>query len=313
MEAVAEALREAFTPPLELGLLLAPPGTPGLQAAIQAALSLSPFLPPPAFVKFVILPGTGGPFYARHGVFLFDGGALDEAQLQSLGSLLAAFPPQLHAAIAVLVPDGLGANAAQLGLVTSRPILEIAPLPMEVTSNPGEFIPRVGQTAAPEFTLAAATQLLRIIQRVQFTARPDLALRRDALLARAGPRRERYLRRTIAPELYLSNPDELLPLTGYLWILDSARAFHMAMELLDIRLGEAADALLLLADMLSGGGGSTLLFRTDALGRVSSQETPLRRVLATPDLAYVTGLGVDGTLWAFQLNVRGGAVRCFRE
>jgi len=63
--------------------------------------------------------------------------------------------------------------------------------------------------------------------------------------------------------------------------------------------------------MLSGGGASTLTFRTDALGRVSSQETPLRRVLAAPDLAYVTGIGVEGTLWSFVLNAHGGAVRCF--
>ncbi len=314
LSTVGEALREAFDPPLDLLRLLAvSPGTaqPGLGLVIQAALSLGPLLPPPEFVKFVNLPPPGPFFYAQHGVFLFDGGLLNEAHIQSLGTLLAAVPYQLHSVAAVLVPAGLGANAAQLGLVSARPILEISPIPMEVTSNPSEFIPRVGQTVAPEFTLAAATELLRIIQRLQFAARPDLVLRRNALLDRAGTHAERYLRRAIAPQVYLENPDELLPLTGYLWMLDSPRAFFMAMQLLELREGEAADALLLMADMLSGGGASTLTFRTDALGRVSSQETPLRRVLAAPDLAYVTGIGVEGTLWSFVLNAHGGAVRCF--
>lgn len=316
LETVAKALREAFDPPLDLTRLLAPSGgaaQPTLSLVIQAALSLGTLLPPPEFVKFVTLPQPGLDFYARHGVFLFDGGLLNEAQVQSLASLLTAVPPQLHGVAAVLVPEGLGASATQLGLVAPRPILEISPVPIEITSNPAEFIPRVGQTVAPEFTLAAATELLRIIQRVQFARRPDLVMRRDALLERAGVRAERYLRRTIPPQAYIDNPDELLPLTGYLWMLDSARAFFMAMDLLDLRQGEAADALLLLADMLSGGGASTLMFRTDALGRISSQETPLRRLPVGPDLAYITGIGVEGALWSFELDVRGGALRCYRE
>lgn len=96
-------------------------------------------------------------------------------------------------------------------------------------------------------------------------------------------------------------------------MIDSSLAFYQGMELLKLRENEALDAVLLLADMLSGGGGSTLLFATDPLGRVVSEETALRRVAASPDLAFVTGIGIAGKLWTFDLNGQGGVMRYYRD
>lgn len=313
---VAEALRAALDDPLDLLPLLLPDnpnGRAGLQMGLQTVLSLSSLIEPAVLNKIVMLPEATRAIYAQRGVFVFDNGVLTPAQLQSLDSLLAAFPPQLHQVIALIVPEGIRAEAAQLSLVSPKQIIDIEAIPMDALSDPAEFIPRAGQTVAPVFTLSAAVQLLRAAQRVQFSQRPDLAVRRDALLDRAGVRRERYLRRNVPPGIYLTDPDELLPQTGYLWMIDSSLAFYQAMELLKLRENEALDAVLLLADMLSGGGGSTLLFSTDPLGHVVSNETALRRVAVTPDLAFVTGIGVAGRLWTFDLNERGGVMRYYRD
>lgn len=313
---VEEALRAAFEEPLDLRPLIAPDGPHGLnglQLGIQTALSLANLVEPALFNKLVTLPESARALFAQRGVFVFDNGFLNPVQLQSLDSLLAAFPPQLHQVIALVVPEGIRTGAAQLNLVSPRQIIDIAAIPMDVLSDPSEFIPRAGQPVAPEFTLAAAVQLLRAVQRVQFTLRPDLAVRRDAILSRADLRRERYVRRSVPPDVYLSDPDELLPQTGYLWMIDSSLAFYQAMELLKLRENEALDAVLLLADMLSGGGGSTLLFATDPLGHVVSEETTLRRTAVTPDLAFTTGIGVAGRLWTFDLNERGGVMRYYRD
>lgn len=313
---VEEAIRAAFEEPLDLRPLIAPDGAyglNGLQLGIQTALSLGNLVEPALFNKLVTLPESTRALFAQRGVFVFDNGLLNPMQLQSLDSLLAAFPAPLHQVIALVVPEGIRTGAAQLNLVSPRQVIDIAAIPMDVLSDPSEFIPRAGQPIAPEFTLAAAVQLLRAAQRVQFSLRPDLAVRRDAILGRADLRRERYVRRSIPPDVYLSDPDELLPQTGYLWMIDSSLAFYQAMELLKLRENEALDAVLLLADMLSGGGGSTLLFSTDPLGHVVSEETALRRVAATPDLAFTTGIGVAGRLWTFDLNEQGGVMRYYRD
>ena len=313
---VAEALRDTFVQPLDLRPLLlvdesADPAT--VQMALQTALSMSNLIAPAGLVKHVLLPAAAREFYAQRGVFVFDNGVLDPTQLQSLDSLFASIPPPLHQVIAVIVPEGMRTGSEQLNLVSAKQIIDISAMPLDLLSDPAEFIPRAAQPIAPEFTLGAATQLLRAIQRVQFSARPDLAMRRDQLLERTGTRRERYLRRSVMPIVYLENPDELLPLTGYLWMIDSEAAFYQAMELLKLRENEALDAILLLADVLSGGGNSTLLFRTDPLGHVTSQETALRRTVIGPDMAFVTAVGVAGQLWAFDLNEMGGVMRYYRN
>ncbi len=170
----------------------------------------------------------------------------------------------------------------------------------------------MGQPVAPEFTLEAAVQLMRLIQSVQFGQRPELVHRRNTILNTAGLEPTRYLRRFIPPAVYQANPDELAPLTSYLYFLDSERAFFMAMELLGYRENQAIDAVMLVADVLSGGGNTTLLLHIDPAGIVTSEPASIRRTQMEPGLPYASGLTVDGYLWTFELNDRGGIMRYYR-
>lgn len=314
---ITEGIRGAVSdaPPDLTGMLRAYPGSdPAIaRLGMQCALTLARYAEPASLKNWLHLPPATQTFFEGTGVLLFDNGLLDPAQLQSLDSLFRAVSPALHGVTALIVPEGMGIDASQAGLRSPGVILNIAPIPMDRLSNPAEFIPRLGAVAAPEFSLAAATQLLRALQFTQGRQRPELYQRRQFILSNAAAFRERYLRRTIEPGVYLANPDELIPLTGYLWFLDSERAFYMALDLLQLGQHPPMDTLLLLADMLSGGHSETLAFQTGPDGKVLAKSTPLRRTPFAPGLYLVSGLSLSGARWGFDFNEAGILFRFYRE
>jgi len=125
--------------------------------------------------------------------------------------------------------------------------------------------------------LGAVVQIVKAIQWTQFKLRPELLFRRNAILMNARTRGYNYTRTTIRPELYFNAPDELLPMSAYLWFLNSEKTLQMTNELLKLRQYFATDVYLLLADMLSEGRDVTLTFYMDETGFLSVREAPVIR------------------------------------
>jgi len=249
------------------------------EAIIYLCMCLTAYLPPRGFLSGVQLPEPMRGFFSDFNILLFDGGMYSEAHYRSLRSIFSCLPPGLHNIRIIIVPDGIGISATKLlipsqyGIVTDMPFL-----PMDVMSNPAEFLPYLGAQVAPEFSLQSVVQIVRVIQHVQFGLRPELLFRRNTLLRRASPRNYNYIRRTIRPEVYLNNPDELLPTASYLWFLNSEKVLKMANDLLKIRQHFITDVYLLLADMLSEGRNVTLTFYMDETGYLTVREAPVIRI-----------------------------------
>ncbi|MFP4500322.1 MAG: hypothetical protein ACLFTT_04925 [Candidatus Hydrogenedentota bacterium] len=281
--------------------------------AMQACLTLAPLAEPDRLGRLLTLPEPVSAFYTRTALFLFDGGALSQAQRTSLASLYAAVPGNLHNVRVLIVPEAIGADVANADLAAGGIVLDVATIPMDALSDPALFVPRVGYRSAPKFTIDAAARLMRVVQQVQFNRRPGLVAWRNAILARAGNRKERYIRRDVPPQAFQANPDDLLPLTAQLWFIDSRRAFFQAMQLLKLKENEALDAVLLLSDVLSGGSMQTLTFETSEAGIVQAAPAAVRRTPGGAGLAIVTGIAMGGQLWSFEMNEAGGVVRYFNS
>ena len=261
-------------------------------------------------------------FWRSRGTFLFDNGALNPAQLGSLDSVVAGIPSGLLPIGAVVVPEATGVNPARPGVLAPYPFLAVVPIPMDVWTDPAAFGPGAGRPSAPLFPVSVGIEIVRMVQPVQFSRRPALVARRDALVERTGRKRILFPRRDVSPALYADAPDELLPLTAYLWLADSAAAFHMALDLVRLREFEAMETLLLLADLLSAGGNTTLVFSCGPDGLMRSWETPIGRTLAgeipvgpngTVPFNPVSSIGIGGDYWTFFLNETGGMTSRFRR
>jgi len=183
------------------------------------------------------------------------------------------------------------------------------------------------------FTISTAGSIVRAIQVVQFAKRPELRARRDIILANARGKRERFLRRfqMLPPAVYYEDPDGLLPSVAYPYFIDSSRAFAMGMLLFEIEKQEAMDSFLLLADMLSGGSGSTVLFATDPVGRISHSRAAISRIYlsqirqaATDDFGFsgsfvpanfhiCNGIAINGYSFLFEPDPQGISIRVHRR
>ena len=251
---------------------------PMYESVIYLCMLLSAYLSPNKFLTNVQLPEPMKSFFNDFNILIFDGGILTEPHYHSLRSIFSCFPPKLHNIKIIIIPERVGVSATQLfiplqyGIVTDLPFI-----PMEIMSNPMEFPMRYGTQIAPEFSMQAVVQVIRAIQYVQFRIRPELPFRRNALLMNARIRNYNYIRPTIRPEVYFSNPDELIPLSSYLWILNSEKALQMANDLLKIRQYFTTDVFLLLADMLSEGKNATLTYYMDESGYLTVREAPVIR------------------------------------
>jgi len=260
------------------------PPAPGVlsplhEAMIYLCMCLTAYLPPGKFLSRVQLPEPMRGFFSDFNILLFDGDMYTEAHYHSLRSIFSSLPPALHNIRLIIVPDGIGISATKLlvppqyGIATDMPFL-----PIDIMNNPTEFLPYLGAQVAPEFSLQAIVQIVRVIQHVQFELRPELLFRRNTLLMKASSRNYNYIRRTIRPEVYLNNPDEFLPTASYLWFLNSEKILKMANDLLKIRQHFITDVYLLLADMLSEGRNVTLTFYIDETGYLTVREAPVIRI-----------------------------------
>lgn len=277
--------------------------------AMQICLTFALYGDQSQLTRWLSLPDRTRSFLSDTQTFLFGGNALAEEQYASLASLFKAVPREVHRVLAVLVPEGIRMEAADAALATPGLVLNIYASPSGL-STPDEFYAELGvQPVAPMFTLEAATQLVRAAQYVQFALRPELEQRRNLILRNAGGEPTRYLRRAYPPAAYQSSPEELLPQTAWLWFIDSATAFQQAGGLLRFKESEAMDAVLLLADVLSGGGNTTLTFRTGTDGNVARSEVPLERMEVLPGVPFATGIAVAGQLWSFGIAPDGGVTR----
>ncbi len=318
---MSQALRQAITPA-------------NYTEYIQFALTIAEYMRPgPEGAKRVgeLLgqPELLQQFWLGNEIFLFDEDGLTPAHVQSLESLVRAVPRDIHSIGAFIFPDSTGVNPGSYGFTTSVQIVYLPILPMDAMTDPGEFLVHVGQPSAPAFTIGAAEQMMYAVQELQFSMNPSLRERRDSILLNAKWNYEAYVRRDyIVPiETYDANPDSLLPSVSVLWFIDSARTFAIAKDLFQLSMNPAMDSVLLIADMLSGGGGTAPTYRTDENGRVDRGSCQIARTHLTQvrvpradrfnaggawqpaDLYVPSGIRIGRYTYDFELNDYGGVHR----
>ena len=293
-------------------------GPPRPRLAMQLALTLGAYAGRSphrrgALDEALGLPNDMRTFWRAHGILLLDNGALDMPQLLSLDNLVRLVPAQLHTIRAFVVPGAVPAPA----VFSVGQIVTIRPVPMDAVTDRAEFDLRGARPVAAQFTVNAAVQIVRAIQDVQFSRRPWLAERRDALLEGARVRRINYIRRTVHPEVYQEDPDELLPSTAYVWFIDSPSAFQVALDYGRSKERGALTAVLLLADLLSNGTDTSLMFTIDPQGVVTGDMIAIERAgldlvpmgpLGAVNAAPVSGLRVLDDFWAFGVDELGAVV-----
>lgn len=252
------------------------------------------------------LPPAAADIWTASGVLIFDNGWLSEPHVRSLGSLLRGIPMELHHAVAMILPGAVGVGPESGGFRTSGRVLYLSALSMDALTSPAEFPFGRDRPVAPYFTIEAARTMALAIQETQAQPRPSLAFRVEVVSANPGDRGDRSVQRVIPPAVSQRPAGGVIPSIAPLYFTDTARAFEMAFELLRFGSRETMDQILLFADMMSGGGASTVIYSTAPNGVVTARETPVSRTLTpvAPGGGGVTGLRRGGPY--FEIDVLNG-------
>jgi hypothetical protein len=239
------------------------------------------------FDAVVRVPVRISAFMQSTGIFLFDNLALSPQQVSALESVVHSIPKELHRVDALLVPQAYGINPIDAGVVTQGQLVLISlPSARESANSP----------TSAEFTISAAVSLMRAVQEVQFERRPYLTARLDALLEHHADARA----------LYGEQPLVLLPMTSERWFMDTEYAFRTALDAMAAGDDGPMETLMLIADVLSGGGPTTPAFSTASDGIMTGRLTPVDHLPIFWPPTDVTGVRtvvgpIDGIVVAGQL------------
>jgi len=303
--AVGEGINDALKdkPKLRAYMSSVETSTPEQYArALQCCISLGVFKGVRPASEWMELPERTAAFVDDTGVWLFDTGVLSEAHVACLQNIFKNIPHAMHNVSVLFVPEVIPFSAAASPLRLPGISLDIHLVPEAMMRDLSLMPPYVALPPLPEFMALALEQVMKAVVAVNLPRRPDLIQRTAAIMRAAVALPDTPVAQMAPPEMMMEAPDILLAYLGALWLANSE-------ALLDAAIGVAEQGnpaplymLLLVADLFSRQGDTTLLFRATPMGTLAASETALRRVFVTPQVSYVNGIAVGGRLWQYDMS-----------
>ncbi len=295
-------------PPADAGAAAPPPGAvvpaaPGAGAtegrfagpfAMQAAVTLGLLAGPEKVGDWIKAPTPALRAYQTTGVWIFDDGLLPPPVFTSLQSLVSA-APQVLTGMSAMVCLSYPVPLRAPGAVAAPP-----PVPWDAWTPPVALPPAV-LPAVPLYTGAALRQTAEMIQAKELARRPELVQGCGELFGANIERTDSPFRQWLA-SAGVTGPGDFYAALGALWMVNSRLMLDAAATLFDAGEFEPVAAVLLVADLYSNGGDTTLLFQTNPAGVVSSQQAALRRAVLPSGRPYVTGVASGRGMLYFDLQ-----------
>lgn len=227
--------------------------------------------------------------------------------LLSLESVLNALPRTLHGLAALHLPEVTGISVKETLLRVPGTSMDLSRIGMDVMRNLPESYPGGPTRSIPEFTALAMEGLSQAVQTRQFNLRPHLYQRVKAFFTVMAARPDPAFTTLFPPNVIYRSPEDRMAYLGYLWLADSRPLLETAINQAEQQRALARISILLLvADLYSELGDTTLLFKASPTGMLISEKTALRRAGFIPGAAHVNGIAVGGQLWQYDLGDQAG-------
>ncbi|NLV41140.1 MAG: hypothetical protein GXY15_07915 [Candidatus Hydrogenedentes bacterium] len=263
-------------------------------SAMQAAVTLGLLAGPEKVGDWIKAPTPALRAYQTTGMWILDDGLLPPAAFTSLLSLISAAPQVLTGMSAVVcLPYPVPLRAP--GAVAAPP-----PMPWDAWTAPVALPPAL-LPPVPLFTGAALRQTAEMIQAKELVRRPELVRGCNELFGANMERVDSPFRQWLSAA-GVRGPGDFYAALGALWMVNSRLMLDAAASLYHQGEFEPIAAVLLVADLYSNGGDTTLLFETNPAGVVSSRQAALRRAVLPTGRPFVTGVAAGEGLLYFDLE-----------
>jgi len=270
--------------------------------AMQICVTFGVFKGERPVSQWLETPERMATFADATGIWLFDGEALSEAHIHSLENIFTAVPHSMLDVSVLFVPEAIPFSAATAPLRLPGIALDIPVIPMEMLRDLSQIPPHIPQSPLPEFTALVLEQVMKAIITTNLPKRPELAQRAAAVMRVAVALPDSPLAQLAPPEILMGTPDIFLAYLGVQWLANAEVLLESAIMLAEAGTPEPLYAILLVADLFSMQGDTTLLFCATPTGALMTSETALRRMFLTPAVNYVNGIAVGGQLWQYDMS-----------
>jgi hypothetical protein len=157
---------------------------------------------------------------------------------------------------------------------------------------------------ADTFGITLAHEVNHYIDTVFTRAHPALALRRDGLIAHAGPNCHNYLRSTFDNGYFVNTPEEFYASIANLWMADTQRTLDLALTQWQAGHDDPISQFLFFAEVYSQGGNTVPFYRLDMQGQLARVDVPVER---DDSRGLITAIRTDQP-YRFILNDEGDVV-----
>jgi len=261
-----------------------------------------------SLARLLGLQGPRRALWLRHAVLVEDNGRLNKHQLSVLTTTLDAVPAKLHNLGLVTVDEFLAPPdlyprhqlVHRLGAVNIGGV--------EVGGGNGNEFPKdVSPYPVDAFCNIWFHELNHVVN--GFTVEARRGEEQKQLIKRAGDDPQNYLRSIFGPGVFTGGPQEFFASIANYYLNNSALTLKLGLRRFEKSRVEPLAQFLFFADIYSGGGDSTLFFKTDLRGTVAVERVPLRRNRAK----QIDGLKYGGTVYRFEYGSDGRVVKARRR
>ena len=267
---------------LKDSLTLAPATWPYVAALrAQVAMNVADALPLTEARKQVIADVLGltdvhAAVWRDDTLLVMDNHGLDGPQIDVLQRYWRSLPAGLHDLRYVTVNDQLGNTGDQYQPLTNRYGVDIAGLPIGRAAE-NDFPADVPPVFVDQFAIRLAHEVNHYVDAALGRSRPDLAQRRDGLIAHAGPDCHHYLRSNFANGYFVGTPGEFYASIANLWFADTQHALDLALAQWRAGHDDPISQFLFFAEVYSQGGNTVPFYRLDAQGQLARIDVPVER------------------------------------
>jgi hypothetical protein len=248
---------------------------------------------------------TGGyaALWLDDAVLVLDNSGLDQSQLDLIDRYLRNLPAGIHDLRYITVNDLLGNSGAQYEWLTNQNSINIADMPIG-SSAQNDFPDDVAPSFTDDFSIGVAHEVNHRVDAFFTRNRPDLAQRRDDLIAQAGSECHNYLRSTFDDGYFVNTPQEFYANIANQWFANTRRTLDLALARWIDGYHEPLNQFLFFAQVYAQDENTVPFYRMDAQGQLARTDV---RVERGDSRGFITAIQTDKP-YRFVLDDAGNVV-----
>ncbi|MBI5564741.1 MAG: hypothetical protein HY870_07600 [Chloroflexi bacterium] len=222
------------------------------------------------------LTGAYAALWLADTLLVLDNNGLDQPQLDLIHRFLQNLPGGIHDLRYITVDDLLGNVGGRYQQLANQNGVNISGVPIGGYAENG-FPDDVPPFLTDGFAIVVAHEVNHRVDALFTSSQPDLAERREKLIAHAGFNCHNYLRSMFDNGYFVNTPQEFYASIANQWFANTQRTLDLALTRWKAGYHDPINQFLFFAEVYSQGGSFVPFYRLDVQGQLARADVQIER------------------------------------